>query len=1114
MKSLSRTLAVFALLTLSGLAQATDVARSPLGVHGSVAPNVIFGMDDSGSMDMEVMLPTNEGLFWWHEANSNGWNSSGTFHVNATGLSNTAYTSYLYLFPVGCSDAASGGAARRLCDSTGVAYALPATPQFAALRSNAYNPLYYNPKFTYMPWAPATLSGVEKTFSNAPATAAPLHPLFTSTLDLTVSQDRTDANWTFHALKGMTIPKGARYYASKKWNTLAADTVVGSSPLTGSVYEIALPYVPAAYWNKEACSVNGTTCVAAPDGGTLKYYAITAATTKYPSGRGYADELQNFANWFTYYRKRKLMLGASMGQVLDELSGMRVGLSEFNVKSATNVTMYSTDSDDNKANARVVAGLFYRNLAKGGTPTRDMLKYIGTQFDENQTIVTAACQRNAAFVVTDGYANYTSVSAPTYKQATYGTGTPYATTHAGSLADLALAYYTRQLRSDLTAGLVPAAGADNTSPSADRNKNLHVNTYGITLGAKGKLWPGITDPYAQKSISWVNPTSDGMPESIDDLWHATINGRGSMFLATTPQETAANIQAALAEIQRQAGAQGAVTFSTVNLRADNSTAYVGSYGSKAYSGELLSYKVDPATGEFADKPTWSAGALLVARDWTERVMASFNGSKGVEFTTTNLGALKNLGLVANDEAVAYFRGDRSLESTVLRQRTGIMGAVLTAEAVVDNTTSVVYVASGEGAVHAFDKATGKELWAYVPGFVVPDMGAQLSKTWNFETMLDGTPVLAKVGSSKYLVGGRGSAGAGVYAIDVTSANKLTTDEELAAAVLWEFPNSDTPADVKALLGATVGKPLVVDTAAGSVVVVASGYFPDKDSTGDGKARVFVLDAKTGKHLSTIEAPAVTGDSGEAGLSALSGWLESDGKVRYVYGGDERGHLWRFDLDKSAVLRLMTLTDKDGTALPITAAPELAKVNNRRMVFVGTGRFLGESDFSDSRTHSFFAVWDDGTTVSSRKKLAERTISTATDGTRSVTGVDMNWELHRGWVVTLPKGEKANTDPALGSGVIVFTTNAPSKTECSASSALYVASASTGTQLPKSAFPDGAPWFGKPLGSSLTAKPVLTRLTSDKLGITTRQSDGTQETRTLNVGSAAAPQKTTWRELLR
>lgn len=1099
---------------LCSLAGATDVARKPLGVHGAVAPNVIFGMDDSGSMDMETLLPTNEGLFWWHESNKRGWDASGVFYVNSSGLSSSAYTSYLYLFPVGCSDAASGGAARRLCDSSGVAYALPPTPQFAALRSTAYNPVYYDPKVTYSPWAPATVAGVEKTFTDANPAAAPLHPLFTTTLNLTTVQDNTTSDWTFLALSGMALPAGTRYYNGSSWKTLASATTVGNSPVSGSSYRVSVPYYPASYWYKETCSVNGSTCVSAPDSGTLKLYEIKAGTTSYPSGRAYAAELQNFANWFTYYRKRKLMLAGSMGTVLNELNGMRVGLTEFNTKSATNVTMYDTDSTDNKANARVVAGLFYRNLSKGGTPTRDALKFINTQFDENDTVITAACQRNAAFVVTDGFANYTSVSVPAYKQATYGTGSPYATTHSGSLADLALSAYTRRLRTDLTAGLVPAAGADNESPAADKNNNLHVNTYGITLGAKGKLWPGISDPYAQKSIAWVNPTSDGMPESIDDLWHATINGRGSMFLATTPKETAENIKAALAEIQRLSGSQGAVTFSTVNLRADDAYAYVGAYSVKGYSGELSSYKVDAATGAFAAKPLWNAGEKLLAMDWEDRVMASFANGAGVSFVSNNLDGLTPGNLATASEAVDYLRGNRALESTKLRTRTGLLGAILTAEAVVDQTSKVVYMATGEGALHAFDKATGAELWAYVPGFVLPDLGASLSKAWDFQTLLDGTPVLAKVGESRYLVGGRGSAGSGVYALDVTNAKDLNTDEKLAKAVLWEFPNSDTPESVKQLVGATVGKPLVVDTQAGPVVVFASGYFPEEGSTGDGKARIFVLNAKTGAHLKTIEAPTVTGDSGEAGLASLSGFLEATGKVRYVYGGDERGHLWRFDLDKDSALRLMTLTDSSGSALPITAAPELARIGNRRMVFVGTGRFLGESDFSDKKQHSFFGIWDNDSTVASRNSLAERTIAIAADGKRSVSGAAVNWETQRGWVVTLPQGEKANTDPALGSGVVVFTTNAPSKSECSAASALYAASAASGLQLQASAFPSGNPWYGTPLGNTLTAKPVLTRLTNQRLGITTRQSDGTQETRTLNVGSAAPPAKTTWRELLR
>ena len=65
---------------------------------------------------------------------------------------------------------------------------------------------------------------------------------------------------------------------------------------------------------------------------------IRTATLTFPSGRTYAAELQNFANWFTYYRKRKLMLAGSMGQVLSQVRDVRGGIVKFNATSA--VTMY------------------------------------------------------------------------------------------------------------------------------------------------------------------------------------------------------------------------------------------------------------------------------------------------------------------------------------------------------------------------------------------------------------------------------------------------------------------------------------------------------------------------------------------------------------------------------------------------------------------------------------------------------------------------------------------------------------------------------------------------------------------------------------------------------
>src|SRR5690606_33985079 len=113
----------------------------------------------------------------------------------------------------------------------------------------------------------------------------------------------------------------------------------------------------------------------------------------------------------------------------------------------------------------------------------------------------------------------------------------------------------------------------------------------------------------------------------------------------------------------------------------------------------------------------------------------------------------------------------------------------------------------------------------------------------------------------------------------------------------------------------------------------------------------------------------------------------------------------------------------------------------------------------------------------------------------------------------PAGERANTDPAMGAGVVAFTTNSASRLDCATSSALYVADAASGLRLSETAF-DGSAYFGVTLGNSLTARPVLARLTTNKLSVTTRQADGTEAVRTLNLAPQGRPAKTSWREVLR
>ena len=98
---------------------------------------------------------------------------------------------------------------------------------------------------------------------------------------------------------------------------------------------------------------------------------------------------------------------------------------------------------------------------------------------------------------------------------------------------------------------------------------------------------------------------------MDDLWHATINGRGKMYLATTAEETALRIQSGLTDILSQTGAQGGIAVSTVNLPRGDSKAYFGTYNPAGWAGDLTANAIDPATGSVTVAPTWSAAGKLL-----------------------------------------------------------------------------------------------------------------------------------------------------------------------------------------------------------------------------------------------------------------------------------------------------------------------------------------------------------------------------------------------------------------------------------------------------------------------------------------------------------------------
>lgn len=1066
----------------------TNMAEQPLKASVLAKPNVIFGYDDSGSMDFEVMQSTNDGAFWWDHTASTGW-SGGALHYNSAGNPNAQWKKYAYLFPNG-----TGSGARRNGDSSDYHFAIMPTWQLAFFRSAAINPLYYNPMVTYEPWAPAYVGAAVKTYTNAPTNAARSHPEFgTETLDLTVSKALTTTTQrTFMAHAGMWIPKDSRVCSGTSCTTFGAAEPVGRYVPASTVYRVAMAYFPATYYHPEDCGAvqvenDDATCVAAPDGTKLRRYEIKSGNT-FPSGRSYADELQNFANWFQYARKRRLMLASAMGDVLEPLTGLRLGLVRFNGLSS--VTMYDIDASSAAVNGRKVAGIIYQQDASGGTPTRETLKYIGEQYRSNAGVIQYACQRNNSFILTDGFANASAVAPPAYSQATWGGAPPYQTIYANSLADIALSYYTINLNPAFALHKVPTS-------TNDLNDNLHMNTYGMTLGAKGVVYQG-DGSVPPPGGAWVNPSTYRHPSSVDDLWHATINGRGKMYTASDRTGTLLAIQSGLLDMRNEQGAQSSVAVSTVNLNAGDGQAYLASYNPAGWAGDLSANAVDKDTGDISTTANWQADSLLVARDWTTRVIVTSDGSSGIAFTSGTVGGVVNpdAGSFSNDEVIDYLRGKRDGEGTKFRLRKSLIGAVINAEPAVDPNTATVFLASGEGMLHAFDTVTGKEEWAFVPYAGLTSIGKTVQREYAFKTKLDATPVIGHyTDTTRMLVGGMGAAGRSFYSIDVTSPKGLG-EAGAAAKVMWTFPGPAHAAQAP-YVGYAVGRPVIINSSSdGYVVLLTSGY-DNGEVVGDGKGRMWMLNAATGSLIKTFTTTA--GALGaESGLAQLTGFREADGTVRYVYGGDLLGNVWKFDLTAGTTSLLTVLKDPSGTPQPVTTPPQLTKIAGAPVVMIGTGRLLDISDFGGTQVQTIYAIKDTGSTIGD---IRAATTALTIGGTGEITGT-VDWAASSGWRVDLPVGQMVNTDPKYVLGRLFVNTNVASGASCDQSSYGYIINVMSG--------------YGQVdvLSTEANATHPLIVQSGDKMFRWTRFNDSSVENKDVTVTSTPNPRKNSWRDISR
>lgn len=514
----------------------------------------------------------------------------------------------------------------------------------------------------------------------------------------------------------------------------------------------------------------------APDGSCLVEFKITGSDSdNFANGSigrptvTVAQEKQNFANWFTYYRRRHQAMRGAIGSAFQGIGGIQTGIFWFN--DQRDVTMFDMDQDDGVED---FLDAHYTHVRSNGTPLRTALKFAGDQFSRtgNNAPITQACQKNFTLLFTDGFTSSDDFNENNVDNVDEDAGVPYADTYENTAADIALQYFTDNPRTDITdTGRVNIPSECAIIPldkSLDCNSNLHVNTYTVGLGAKGTLF-GVThnnvaDAYATPP-AWpdVNVASDST--QIDDLYHAAVNGRGEIFNADTPEALNQQLQSALLDIIERIGSGSGVTFNTSSLQND-SLIFTSLFNSPAWGGDLIAKMLDPDDGSVDPSSVWNAAALLDSRNLmlTDRVILTSGNSDGVAFRLPNLTSsqLADLNTAPNgtndSDAQArldFIRGDRSNENR-LRSRSGRMGDIINSEPVfvgvpasgwpnaapfgVDDNrftdfkdktladggasdrTPAIYIGANDGMLHGFNATAstpnaGQEILAFIPNSV-------------------------------------------------------------------------------------------------------------------------------------------------------------------------------------------------------------------------------------------------------------------------------------------------------------------------------------------------------------------------------------------------------------
>lgn len=534
------------------------------------------------------------------------------------------------------------------------------------------------------------------------------------------------------------------------------------------------------------------------------------------------------------------------------------------------------------------------------------------------------------------------------------------------------------------------------------NKSDITFTSSTTASAsllKDPLW------YAAKWGGFTEKNNNNKPD-LPSEWDTDGNGTpDTYFLVQNPLKLKESLKKAFNSIFTTNSSASSVIANSSSVTT-NSRVFQARFDSSHWSGDLVAY---PVTSSGVSTTTeWEASAKVPAPTSRKLFVRLPSGTTNTfvwsNLTTTDkalLDADPSTTADNSSDVVDYLRGVRTQElqnSGNFRDRTShVLGDIIHSSPLYDKDHDVLYAGANDGMLHAFKASSGgvantagTELFGFIPAEVVARLKNLTTPTYVHEYFVDGdmvmTPKVAETGNHNLLFAALGRGGKGLFGLNVTTPTSFSSSD-----FLWEYtPTGNTTAATDEDLGLMLGRPIYAKMNNGmGAVIVGNGY----NST-SGKAVLYIFLLNSSGQISSVKKLDTLAAS-DNGLAA-PGVFDADGNgtVDFIYAGDLKGNVWKFNVNDSAVANwsidlgcsttectpLFVAKNASDHRQPITAPISIAKDTvvgdtheGKRFIFFGTGAYFRSTDPADVDEQTWYGLIDENASITGRADLRQRTI---------------------------------------------------------------------------------------------------------------------------------------------